>query len=74
MRHLYKSNRKDVEELLSILTDGACLVTISPKTHKYLDDNKWYDCHFVWINGAETRFTKKLVDNLISHNCITKLP
>ena len=73
MKHLYKSNRKDVEELSSILTDGACF-TISSETHKYLDNEKWYDCHFVWINGVETRFTKKLVDNLISHDCIRKSP
>lgn len=71
MKHIYKSNRKDVAELSSILTDGT-EITVSADTHKYIDNEKWYDCYFVWINGEETRFTKRLVDNLISHDCITK--
>lgn len=71
MKHIYKSNRKDVEELSSILTDGM-EIEVSAETHTYIDGRKWYDCYYVWINGEETRFTKKLVENLISHDCITK--
>lgn len=72
MKHIYKANRQDVAELTSILADGVGL-EISVNTHKYIDGGKRYDCYFVYINGEETRFTKKLVDNLISHECITKL-
>ena len=73
MKHLYKANREDVQELSTILTDGVKF-EVSADTHKYIDNKKWYDCYFVYINGEETRFTKKLVDNLISHDCITKAP
>lgn len=73
MKHIYKANRQDVAEVTSILADVVGL-EISANTHKYIDDGKRYDCYFVYINGEETRFTKKLVDNLISHECITKLP
>lgn len=72
MKQIYKANRKDVEELSSILTDGM-LIEVSGDTHKYIDNGKWYDCNYVWINGEETRFTIKLVDKLILHGCISKI-
>ena len=71
MKHIYKLNQRDVEELSSILTDGV-IFEVSPETHKYINNKKWYDCYLVWINGEETRFTKKLMDSLILHGCITK--
>lgn len=71
MKHIYKVNRQDVAELSSILTDGM-QIEVSAGTHKYIDNEKCYECYFVYINGEETRFTKKLVDNLILRDCITK--
>lgn len=70
MKHIYKANLKDLEELSVILTDGA-EIEISAETHTFVDGRKWYDCHYVRINGEETRFTKKLVDELIAYDCIT---
>lgn len=71
MKHLYKANRKDIEELSNMLTDGM-EIEVSAETHPYVDGRKWYDCYFVYIDWEETRFTKRLVDELIAHDCITK--
>lgn len=69
MKHIYKATLTDALKLSSILREGM-QIEVSAEMHKYLDGGKWYDCYYVYINGEETRFTKKLVDNLISNGAL----
>lgn len=69
MKQIYKATLTDALKLSSILRDGM-EIRIEAEMHQYLDGGKWYDCYRVWINGEETRFTKKLVDNLISNGAL----